>query len=144
MIGVDTNILVYAHRAEGKEHKKAFELIKQLFGGSAPWFIAWPSVYEFLRVVTHPSILTPPSSSETAIEFIRYLSTSPSLRIVSHSQDHMTSLEDLASTARTAGNLFFDTQIAAILAEWGIRELYTRDRDFKKFKQLRSIDPFEE
>lgn len=34
--------------------------------GHRPWTIAWPSVYEFLRVVTHPRVLHPPMSIHLA------------------------------------------------------------------------------
>jgi len=42
----------------------------------------------------------------------------------------------------TRGNLVPDAHIASLLRQHGIRELYTRDRDFRKFDFLRVYDPF--
>ena len=56
MIAVDTNVLVYAHRREVKEHTEAFELLQSLAASTQAWAIAWPCVYEFFSVVTNPKI----------------------------------------------------------------------------------------
>ena len=39
MIAVDTNVLVYAHRAESPFHTQAFECVKSLAEGGRPWEI---------------------------------------------------------------------------------------------------------
>jgi hypothetical protein len=40
------------------------------------------------------------------------------------------------------GNLVPDAQLAAILFQHGVRTLYTRDRDFRKFAFFDVRDPF--
>ena len=40
------------------------------------------------------------------------------------------------------GNLVPDAQLAAILFQNGVRTLYTRDRDFRKFECFQVRDPF--
>ena len=52
MIAVDTNVLVYAHRREAREHAVAIERIRHLAEGLKPWAIPWPCIYEFISVVT--------------------------------------------------------------------------------------------
>ena len=39
MIAVDTNVLVYAHRAESSFHAQAFECLRSLAEGNQPWGI---------------------------------------------------------------------------------------------------------
>jgi hypothetical protein len=39
MLAVDTNVLVYAHRREPPEHATAFDMLRSLAVGSAPWAI---------------------------------------------------------------------------------------------------------
>ena len=56
MVGVDTNVLVYAHRREADEHVVARDLLRTLASARTPWAIPWPCVYEFFSVVTHPRI----------------------------------------------------------------------------------------
>ena len=45
MIAVDTNILVYAHRADMVWHKAASGLIKMLAEGRTPWAIPSPRLH---------------------------------------------------------------------------------------------------
>ena len=52
MIAVDTNILVYAHRADSPYHEAATRALSAL--GTARWAIPWPCVHEFYAIVTHP------------------------------------------------------------------------------------------
>ena len=61
MIALDTNILVYAHRAELPDHARAMSLLKRLATGWEPWALPWPCIYEFLRVITHPRVFDPPA-----------------------------------------------------------------------------------
>jgi uncharacterized protein len=56
VLALDTNVLVYAHRREPREHVAARDLLKQLAEGSEPRAIPWPCVYEFFSVVTNPRI----------------------------------------------------------------------------------------
>ena len=56
MVAVDTNVLVYAHRREAKEHAVAAELLSVLAAAPEPWAIPWPCVYEFFSVVTSARI----------------------------------------------------------------------------------------
>jgi predicted nucleic acid-binding protein len=54
MIAVDTNILVYAHRADSEWHKVALDKVLSLARGTSRWAIPWPCVHEFLAICTHP------------------------------------------------------------------------------------------
>ncbi len=61
MIAVDTNILVYAHREDSPWHDSAYASIVELAQGRELWAIPWPCVHEFLAIVTHPRIYSPPT-----------------------------------------------------------------------------------
>jgi uncharacterized protein len=56
MIAVDTNLLVYAHRAESEWFEPAFDSIKGLAESSQAWGVPWPCIHEFLSIVLggHP------------------------------------------------------------------------------------------
>jgi predicted nucleic acid-binding protein len=56
MIAIDTNILVYAHREDSPWHRKSLAIVTELANSGSPWAITWPSVHEFLAIVTHPKI----------------------------------------------------------------------------------------
>jgi hypothetical protein len=40
-----------------------------------------------------------------------------------------------------AGPLVHDARIAAICLQHGVRELWTADRDFSRFPQLKTVNP---
>ena len=139
MIAIDTNILVYAHRREMPQHESALRWLSHLAEGTAPWGIPVFCLGEFLRVVTHPRILKPPSSLEEGLGAISALLASPGLRVISpgHRYSDILAEEVLAANAR--GNLVFDAQIAAVCREEGVDYLLTSDRDFSLFPQVRTL-----
>jgi predicted nucleic acid-binding protein len=61
MIAIDTNILVYSVRADSPWHKPAIACMRRVAEGHAAWAIAWPSIHEFLAVITHTKIYKPPT-----------------------------------------------------------------------------------
>ncbi len=83
MIAVDTNILIYAHRAEFPEHVAARKLLADLAEGPELWALPVFCLGEFLRVVTHPAILKPPSDLPAAKRSLEALLDSPSVRVLS-------------------------------------------------------------
>ena len=60
LIAVDTNLLVYAHREDSPWHDAAYRSLVGLAEGRTPWAIPWPCLHEFLAIVTHPRIYSPP------------------------------------------------------------------------------------
>ncbi|HDG97400.1 MAG TPA: PIN domain-containing protein [Desulfobacterales bacterium] len=136
MIAVDTNILVYAHREEFPLHKKALKRIKELAEGREPWALPVFCLTEFLRIVTHPRLLDPPSDLRTALEVLNNLLKSPSLVLLRPGQNFWAFLNDIVIQADARGNLVFDAQIVALCKEYGIRDLLSEDRDFTRFKEI--------
>jgi hypothetical protein len=77
MIAVDSNLLVYAHREDSPWHHAAYVRIVELAEGSAAWAIPWPCIHEFLSIVTHPRIYTPPTPLAKAIDQVEAWLESP-------------------------------------------------------------------
>jgi uncharacterized protein len=142
MRALDTNILVYAHRAETPNHREALELVKGLAEGSEPWALSWTCVYEFLRVVTHPRVFHPPTSPSQAWGAVKHLLASPSLRLISEGGRHSHVLDGLLASTTVVGNLYHDAHIACLLLEHGVHEILTADEDFRRFPGLRVVNPF--
>lgn len=136
MIAIDTNILIYSHRAETDLHENALNRITLLAEGSEPWAIPVFCITEFLRVVTHARVFNPPSKPQVAIRFIEELLASPTCRIVSPGSEFFEHLTTLMLESDVRGNLAFNTQIAAVCREQGISDILTNDRDFERFSNL--------
>lgn len=142
MIAVDTNVLVYSRRQEAPHYAEARALVAGLAEGQDRWAIPWPCVYEFLRVVTHPRVFSPPTPLEDALEDLDSLLASPSLTLLGEGPVHRDHLRRVVEGGHAAGNLAYDAHIAALAVEHGVREILTSDRDFARFPGLRWRDPF--
>lgn len=136
MRAIDTNVLVYAHRADSPFHPKAAQLLQSLAEGRSSWAIPWPCLYEFYSVVTHARIYSPPSTPEQALDQISAWIGSPSLTVLAEPSQHWETLEPLLRESLIAGPLVHDARIAALCEAHGVRELITLDRDFSRFPNL--------
>jgi toxin-antitoxin system PIN domain toxin len=144
VIAVDTNLLVHAHREDSPWHEPAYARLETLAEGGAPWAIAWPCLHEFLAIVTHPRIWRPPSPLLTACEAVRAWLSSPSLVLLSETEGYWPVLQRTVARAKTGGARIHDARIAALCVLHGVRELWTADRDFHAFPELRVRNPLVE
>jgi hypothetical protein len=136
---VDTNVLVYAHREEFPQHRKASARLIELAEGTARWAIPVFCLGEFLRVTTHPRLLAPPFSIPEACEALTRVLRSPSLRVLTPGDRFWPLLVQAVSEADAIGNVVFDAQVVAVCREAGVSALLTEDRDFDRFRGLRTI-----
>jgi len=141
VIALDTNILVYAHRRDAEWHRPAADLIKSLAEGINQWAIAWPSLHEFLAIVTHRKIYAPPSTLEQAVSQVDAWLASPSIVLLSESDNHWSTLQSLLTKGQVNGPLVHDARIAALCLTHGVTEFLTADRDFSRFPSLSSRNP---
>ncbi len=141
MIAVDTNLLVYAHREDSPWHGKALACLGALASSGAPWAIAWPSVHEFLAIVTHPKVYDPPSPLPVALDAIRAWQQSPGLRFLGEGPGYLDTLAQQATAGKIKGPKIHDARIAAICLHHGIKRLWSADRDFSSFPDLVCENP---
>jgi toxin-antitoxin system PIN domain toxin len=139
VIAVDTNVLLYAHREEFEQHPAAADAVRGLAGGDVPFGVPVFVLGEFLRIATHPRVLTPPSSEGVASRALAAILDSPVARLLSPGPAYWRLLRDLVVDLRLRGNAVFDAQIAAVCLEHGADRLLTEDRDFRRFPGLRAV-----
>ena len=145
MIAVDTNILVYAHRREAKEHPLAANVLARLAKGPSGWAIPWPCIYEFFSVATNRRIWKEGASTgQQAWAQVEAWLASPSLVMLSETNDFPLVLSELLIRPRVAGPVVHDARIVALCLAHGVEALLTRDRDFSLFPELSTEDPFAE
>jgi uncharacterized protein len=141
MIAVDTNLLVYAHRSDSPFHEEAAALLSKLATGSQRWGIPWPCVHEFIAVVTHPRIYKTPSSLQIALDAVRTLQDCPTQEFLGEGDGYIEQLVTIAMPAKVQGGAIHDARIAAICRYHGVRELWSADRDFSRFGQIKVRNP---
>ena len=141
MIAIDSNILVYAHRRDSEWHLPAAHLIKGLAEGVNQWAIPWPSIHEFLAIVTHPRIYAPPSTVNQAAAQVDAWLGSASIVLLGESSEHWAELKGLLDKGQVRGPLVHDARIAALCLTHGVTELLTADRNFSRFPTLSTRNP---
>jgi toxin-antitoxin system PIN domain toxin len=141
VIAVDSNILVYAHRAETQFHGAAVTALKTLAEGTSPWAIPWPCLHEFYSVVTHLRVYDPPSSAEEALRQIDVWLEAPTLVLLAESDQHWSELRALVIASKITGPRIHDARIAVLCRQHGVRELWSADRDFSRFPTLTVVNP---
>lgn len=139
MIAVDTNVLVYAHRAETALHEPALRRLRLLAEGQGPWALPVFCIGEFVRLVTHGRVFRPPSDLELALEFLDHLLASPAARLLLPGPAYASLFAAACRDGSARGNLAFDAQITAVCREHGVTEILTEDRDFARFEGMTPV-----
>lgn len=141
MIAVDTNLLVYAHRADVEPHATARAALEQLASHPAGWAIPWPCAHEFLAVVSGPAFGRARTPIEVAFDTLRNWLAHPRCQAIGETARHAALLEALCTRAALSGGAVHDARIAAICLDHGVDEFWTCDRDFGRFPDLRVRNP---
>ncbi|MSQ49727.1 MAG: PIN domain-containing protein [Betaproteobacteria bacterium] len=141
MIAVDTNILVYAHREDSEWHQAASARITALAEGQGAWAIPWPCLHEFLAIVTHPRIFSPPTRLPAALDQVDAWLESPTLVLLAESDGHWGRLRNLLQAGKVSGPKVHDARIATLCEQHGVRVLWSADRDFNSFPGFRVTNP---
>ena len=141
MIAVDTNLLVYSVREDSPWHKPAIACIRRLAEGASTWAIAWPCIHEFVAVVTHPRIYKPSTPLRDAILQVEYWMESPGLRLLGEGPSYWDHVKEFLITGKAAGPIVHDAHVVALCCQHGVREIWTTDRDYSRFRGLRVRNP---
>ena len=143
MIVADTNILVYAHRADSEWHEPARLAVQSLAEGRVSWGLPWPCVHEFLAIVTHPQIYDPPSTIAEAADQVEAWLESPVAELLGETGAHWKILRQQLESGHIRGPLVHDARIAALSLAHGVTEFWTADRDFGRFPDLKTHNPLQ-
>jgi len=141
MIAVDTNLLVYAHRADSPFHERAVAVLVAKAESGDRWAIPWPCVHEFVAIVTHPRIYRPPTPLPMAFAALRAWLASPGVVLLAEGPTHLATLEALALGGHVAGAAIHDARIAALCKQHGVQALWSADRDFSRYGGLKVVNP---
>ncbi len=141
MIAFDTNILLHAHWENSPWHERAYRCVTTQAESGLAWAIPWPCLHEFLAVSTHPRIHEPPTPLHHALEQVSSWLEAPSLRLLGPGTGYWAVLRRLLELTETTGPRVHDAHVAALCLHHGVTELWSADRDFRRFKALRVTNP---
>jgi toxin-antitoxin system PIN domain toxin len=138
---VDTNVLIYASDRTSEAHERSEALVRRLAAGPEILYFFWPVLLGYLRIVTHPGILSSPLSPAIAMRNVEALIDRPNVRVPGELEGFWPIFRSMAGD-RPRGNDVPDAHLAALMRQHGVRVIYTRDRDFRRFDEIEPRNPF--
>ncbi|HEV3378074.1 MAG TPA: TA system VapC family ribonuclease toxin [Thermoleophilaceae bacterium] len=138
---LDANVLVYAENEDDPVHERARELLERLTAGPDLFYLFWPTLLGYVRIVTHPRILERPIAPHKALDNVSDLVALPHVRSPGESEGFWYLYRATAGD-QVRGNQVPDAHLATLMRQHGVRILYTRDRDFRRFEGIDVRDPF--
>lgn len=141
MIAIDTNLLVYAHREDSEWHEAAARQVETLAQGTGAWAIPWPCIHEFLAIVTHAKIYSPATPLARALDQVEAWLESPGVVLLAESDAYWPFLSETLTAGRVAGARVHDARVAALCRFHGVKEIWTADRDFGRFPEVKARNP---
>ncbi len=140
MIVPDINLLLYAYNASATQHRKARAWWEALANSERPIGLPWVVILGFVRLVTHPAVLTQPLRPLEATARVRTWMSLPNVTLLDPGTRHLSILENMFQSSEVAGNLTTDAHLAALAIEHQA-ELHSNDSDFGRFPGLRWVNP---
>jgi predicted nucleic acid-binding protein len=137
-----TNILVHGADPDAEFYKVCRRRLEECRGQHAPWYLSRPICYESLRICTHPRVFRKPWSIADGWRFIENILDSPNADFLFPTPRHASILaEVLVEVPHLRGNILHDLHTAVLMCEHGIKEIYTLDTDFHRFRFLTVLGP---
>lgn len=141
-LSVDVNVLLYASTERSPRHDQARQCLETCRTGADLFCLAWPTVMAYLRMVTHPAIVSPPLPPRAAEANVEMLVRLPNVRLLAEQDGFWDLYRESTRDMVVRGKLVPDAHLAVLLRQHGVRTLYTNDRDFLKFDFLDVRNPF--
>ncbi len=140
MIVPDLNLLVYAHNTGAPFHGAAKGWWENLVNGQERVGLPWAVLTGFVRLMTHPRVLTHPVDPSIAVDYASAWLGFPHITPLNPGSNHLAYFLQNLVAAGTGGNLVTDCHIAALAMEYQA-ELHSNDTDFSRFPGLRWVNP---
>lgn len=139
---LDVNVLLYASDEASPRHARALEVVNGVATGPEIVYLFWPTLMAYLRIATHPAVFARPLGAGEASGNIDRLLALPHVRTPGERDRFWRGYRVVAEDARPTGNLVPDAHLVALMLENEVRTIWTRDRDLRRFTQIKVHDPF--
>ena len=138
----DVDVLLYASDTASPVHAAARRFLESAAAADDLLCLGWPTVMPHLRIATHPRIFTTPLSPAEAMDNVEALAGLSHVRLLAEEEGFLAVCREVSKALPVRGNLVPDAHLAALLKQHGVRQLFTRDTDFRKLDFLEISDPF--
>ena len=139
---IDANILLYAVNKDSTFHLPAKSFLESCAENGTIWYITWTVIHAFIRISTHPKIMTTPLTPKQSVSVIDQILKLENVEVIGDNEPGFWKIyKEEIETAHLRGNQIPDTIIVSVMKANGIRTIYTKDRDFLRFREIKVIDP---
>jgi toxin-antitoxin system PIN domain toxin len=139
----DANVLLYASDETSPYHPQARAFLDRVASGDELVYLFWPTVMAYLRIATHPAIFERPLPPADAVANVERLLALANVQTAGEHDRFWAHYLHVAGEADARGNIVPDAHLVALMAENGVRTIWTRDRDFRRFPGIEQRDPFD-
>lgn len=140
---LDVNILVYAADETSSRHGRARDLLEHVAASSSITYLFWPVLLGYMRIITHAAIVEAPLSPEAALADIDDLIRRPQIVVPGEGDRFWEGFKGVARAVQPRGTLVPDAHLVALMHEHGVAEIWSNDRDFRKFDGITPLNPFD-
>jgi toxin-antitoxin system PIN domain toxin len=137
----DVNVLIYAFRADSKDHTRYKDWLEDAVNGPSAYGMSPQVLASVVRICSHPKIFAEPSDIDELLDYCSALIDQPNAMLVVPGGRHWPLFGKLCLDAKASGNLVQDAWNAALAIEAGC-EWITTDRDYARFRGLNWRSPF--
>ena len=140
---VDTNIFVYASYSSFPAFEKARRFLKECLEGDDLWYTSWGVIYEYLRVVTHPTLFPKkPLTLGEALGNVSRFVKAPRVEVLLETETHLQLMEQLEKELPSLkGSILHDAHMVVLMREHELGTIYSADTDLHRFKGISVVNP---
>jgi len=142
MIGIDTNILLYAFNVTSPHNAVAKKTLETLLSQKEEVAFTDIVMFEFVAQATRINTPGPSPTAGQAIAQLENWLSAKSAEVIRSKPGDFTTIARLCLELGRTGQNIFDLQVAAICIDNGVTEFVTGDKGFEKFTELRIRNPF--
>ena len=139
---LDANILLYAYNRDSAHHEICRTWLEQAFNGSEPVALPWQTLLAFIRIATNPRISSHPLTVQQVCAIVGRWLEHPNVTAVGPADRFWGILREQLVDAQVSGPMVTDAALAALALEHGA-VMCSTDRDFRRFRGLKLVDPLE-
>jgi len=137
---LDANILLYAYDSNSPQHAVCRPWLDAAFNSEETVALPWQTLLAFVRIATNPRAVRQPLSGPEACGIVRSWLERPNVAVIEPGERFWEIFQAQVLDAQVSGPLVTDAALAALALEHGAT-LCSTDRDFRRFRSLKLLDP---
>jgi hypothetical protein len=143
VILLDANVLLYAYDSDSAHHAVCLSWLEAAFNSGEIVGLPWQTLLAFVRIATNSRATKRPLDGAEACKIVGSLLDHENANVVGAGEQFWEVLKNQILEAQVTGPLVTDAALAALALEHGAT-LCSVDRDFRRFRGLKLIDPTEQ